>query len=30
MARLDRIYERTAAEVPVALRAESRWLPKRL
>ena len=26
MARLDRIYERTAAEVPATLRAESRWL----
>jgi len=26
MARLDRIYERTAADVPEALRAESRWL----
>ena len=26
MAALDRIYERTAAEVPAALRAESRWL----
>jgi hypothetical protein len=26
MAALDRIYERTAAEAPAGLRAESRWL----